>query len=333
MSHLLLAVDGGNSKTDLALLRRDGSVVASVRGPGSSPHHLGLDAAIDLIGSLIDDACRSAGVRRNGRTLAALGSFFMAGADLASEERALARALRRQGWVDQVQVANDTFAILRAGTDAGWGIAVVAGAGLNCVGRAADGRTARFLSLGAISGDWGAGPDVGLAALGAGVRAEDRRGPPTELAALIAAHFGLRRATDVAIAIHQGVIDEDRLIQLPPLVEFAARHGDAAADQILSRQREEVVALVVAAARRLGFVRRATDVVLGGGQLANRNDGMVRRVTEAVTSALPHARVLVSEAAPIVGASLSALDAVGAPAAARARLRRAFEDNGQGRSG
>ena len=40
-STALLAVDGGNSKTDVALLDVHGSVLAAVRGPGSSPHYLG----------------------------------------------------------------------------------------------------------------------------------------------------------------------------------------------------------------------------------------------------------------------------------------------------
>jgi len=39
----VLAVDGGNSKTDLALVRDDGRLLAHVRGPLSSPHHLGLE--------------------------------------------------------------------------------------------------------------------------------------------------------------------------------------------------------------------------------------------------------------------------------------------------
>ena len=38
MSGLVLAVDGGNAKTDLALVATDGRVHALVRGPGSSPH-------------------------------------------------------------------------------------------------------------------------------------------------------------------------------------------------------------------------------------------------------------------------------------------------------
>ena len=50
MSTLLLAVDGGNAKTDLALVAADGSVLALVRGPGSSPHEHGIGlrvAAVD----------------------------------------------------------------------------------------------------------------------------------------------------------------------------------------------------------------------------------------------------------------------------------------------
>ena len=47
MSDVIVAVDGGNSKTDLALVRRDGAVLALVRGPLSSPHHLGIDGSVE----------------------------------------------------------------------------------------------------------------------------------------------------------------------------------------------------------------------------------------------------------------------------------------------
>ena len=51
---ILLAVDGGNSKTDVALLNVRGSVLAALRGPGSSPHMLGLEGALHLVDGLID---------------------------------------------------------------------------------------------------------------------------------------------------------------------------------------------------------------------------------------------------------------------------------------
>ena len=53
---LVLAIDGGNWKTDLALVRDDGGVLALVRGPQSSPHQLGLDGSLGVIGNLLAQA-------------------------------------------------------------------------------------------------------------------------------------------------------------------------------------------------------------------------------------------------------------------------------------
>ena len=58
---LVLAVDGGNSKTYLALLRVDGSLLALVRGPQSSPHHLGVEGCLAVLDGLVGDALHSAG--------------------------------------------------------------------------------------------------------------------------------------------------------------------------------------------------------------------------------------------------------------------------------
>ncbi len=106
---------------------------------------------------------------------------MLAGADLPEEERRLQDVVAARGWARRAHVANDTFAVLRAGTERGWGVAVVCGAGINCVGVAPDGRRARFPALGAITGDWGGGYDVGLAALSAAARSADGRGPRTAL--------------------------------------------------------------------------------------------------------------------------------------------------------
>ena len=56
MSGVLLAVDGGNAKTDLALVAADGTVLALVRGPGCSPHEHGVEGALDRIEALLIEA-------------------------------------------------------------------------------------------------------------------------------------------------------------------------------------------------------------------------------------------------------------------------------------
>ena len=327
----VLAVDGGNSKTDVAIVDVRGSVLAAVRGPGSSPHYLGLEGSLQLVDELIGQACSDAGLGSTrtgkGRQIAEFGAWFMAGADLPAEERALHRAIDRLGRTTHNSVANDTFAILRAGADEGWGVAVVVGAGINCVGRSPDGRRARFPALGPTTGDWGGGSDIGLAALGAAVRSEDGRAGTTTLRDDVAAHFQRRRATDVAIALHQQQLHPKRLRELAPIVVAAAEAGDDSAIEILDHQADEVVVFAVAAIRRLRLARLAVPVVLGGSILAALPRRFVNRIRDGVHRVAPSASCTVCSARPIVGAALTALDLAGAGHAATIQVRAQLNDD------
>jgi N-acetylglucosamine kinase-like BadF-type ATPase len=219
----------------------------------------------------------------------------------------------------RVVVENDTFAVLRAGTDRGWGIAVVCGSGINCVGVSPDGRHARFPSLGAITGDWGGGYDVGLAGVIAAARSEDGRGPKTSLEQAVPRHFGLSTPQELAEAIHRQRVQQSRIIELAPVVLAEAEH-DACAAEIVERLASEIVALARVALDRLAL-SEPTEVLLGGG-LVQSGDGLL---LDAVRAGLDgtHAELTVraTASAPIVGAALLGLDAIGAPEAAKVRVR------------
>jgi N-acetylglucosamine kinase-like BadF-type ATPase len=318
---LLVAVDGGNSKTDLALLREDGELLAHVRGGLSSPHHLGLDGAMELLERLYDAAVDQAGLRADeGRPVADAARFLLAGLDFPVEERRLHDAVAARGWARAVTVGNDTFAVLRAGTERGWGVAVVCGAGINCVGVGPDGRHVRFPALGAISGDWGGGFDVGLAALSAAARSEDGRGPETALERAVPAYFGVTTPAALAEAIHLDEIPRRRLVELPPVV-FEAAALDPVAAGIVDRLAAEIVALVHVTLRRLELTDGPADVLLGGG-LLRRPDGRLMSAIRAGLESLDDAIALrPTTSPPIVGAALLALDDVGAGRAAQDRAR------------
>ena len=83
---LVLAVDGGNSKTDLALADCEGSLLALVRGPSSSPHRLGLERSMELIGNLLEQAIAESGIVRDGRASIDIARVQLAGADQPSRE-------------------------------------------------------------------------------------------------------------------------------------------------------------------------------------------------------------------------------------------------------
>jgi N-acetylglucosamine kinase-like BadF-type ATPase len=329
----VLAIDGGGSKTDVALVAADGSVLASVRGGASNHQLVGRDAALAVLSSLVTDVAARAGLSAGG-PVAAHTSACLAGADLPDEEAELTAVIAAQGWSKTATVVNDTFAVLRAGLDDDvpgrhWGIGVVSGQGTNCAGVAPDGRLFRFVALGAISGDWGGGGDLGPDALWWAARAEDGRGPDTELRRAVPAHFGLSRVEDVILGVYRGTIGYAELFGLTPVLLAVANAGDEVAWGVVVRQAEEVCAMATVAARNLGLAGGGPDgapvpVVLGGSVLTARDPLLTEAITERLAAQLPAARVRIIDAPPVFGAALLGLDQAGAPAASFARLRAAM---------
>jgi len=291
-------------------VRDDGAVLGSARGPTSHAQIIGVSASADVIDELAVEVGAPAD----------LAVLLLAGLDFPDEEEAYQEEAARRGWATEVVVGNDTFAVLRAGTDRGWGVAVTCGHGINCVGIAPDGRHLRFPSLGEISGDWGGGGDIGLAALWAAARSEDGRGPHTSLERLVPAHFGAGTPAELAREVHLGRIPQRRLDELVPVV-LAAAGDDEAAREIVDRQAAEVVRMAGAALRRLGLLAQPADVVLGGGVLQSGDRRLLASIEAGLRELGPQLSVRVAPSRPIVGAALFGLDRLGAGDEARARVR------------
>jgi N-acetylglucosamine kinase-like BadF-type ATPase len=309
---LLVAVDGGNAKTDLAVVGEDGSVRAFVRGHGCSPHEHGVEGALDRIDELLEQTQVDLPV--------AIAELLLAGVDFPSEVATVQASAEARGWAERIEVANDTFALLRAGTDRGWGIAVVCGAGINCLGVAPDGREARFPALGDITGDWGGGYDVGCAAVYAAARSEDGRGPKTSLERAVPAHFGLETPLQLAEAVHRGAVAKRRFAELAPIV-LGQGPTDEAAAAIVQRLADEIVALVRVALERIGPTEEPVDVVLGGGVLHARDPRLLAAIGSGLAALGAPLATSVVDAPPVVGAALRALDRIGAPESSFARVR------------
>jgi N-acetylglucosamine kinase-like BadF-type ATPase len=313
----VLAVDGGNSKTDLALVGADGRLLAFARGPQSSPHHLGEDGCMRVLASLVEKARAQTG--SNGE-LAEVATLCMAGVDFPAEEDRLAELVSACGWARRTTVLNDTFAVLRAGTEDGWGVAIVCGAGINCVGVAPDGRHVRFPALGAITGDWGGGFDVGLAAVSKAARSFDGRGAKTTLEHAVPAHFGFATPYELAEAVHSKQLPQRRVLELAPIVfEQAAR--DTVAAEIVDKLAAEVVALARTALVRLGLDDRPVEVLLGGGLLQGSDSRVVDQIRAGLAELGPAISVRVTGWPPVVGAALLGLDELGVSPDVQARVR------------
>ena len=320
----VLALDGGNSKTDAAVVTLEGIVLARVRGRGFRPH-LGKAAALAGLLELATAALAQAGLAR-----ADLLSACLANSDLPQEDREYGAWFDQQRLADRVEVTNDVFALLRSGTRARAAVTVVCGAGMNCVGVAPGKEPVRFLALGTFTGDWGGGGTLSAEAMFWAMRAEDGRSGPTALARAIPDHFGMASTHQVAEALHLKEIDWHRTHELVPVLFEVASAGDPVARAVVARQADEVVTFAMAALQRLDLIDVDTELVLGGGVLAAQQPVLLDPILSALAERAPRARVTIPAINPIVGAVLLGLEQLGAgepvPPDVERRLRAAFTE-------
>jgi N-acetylglucosamine kinase-like BadF-type ATPase len=179
----------------------------------------------------------------------------------------------------------------------------------------------RYPALGEISGDWGGGQDVGMAALWSAARSADGRGPKTTLEQTVPEHFQVATPDDLAEAIHLGSITRRRLLELAPLVFTEAQRDEVAAG-IVTRLLDEIAAFVRASLNRLDLTEEAVDVALGGGVTRSFGDAELAQLHDRLHEIGPRIDLRTTQAPPVLGAALSALTVIGADDDARDRVRR-----------
>ena len=308
---VVLAVDGGNSKADLALVADDGMLLAAVRGPTISHQAVGLERGIANLVDLAREARRLASPAvdpPDERPLAEHAVLSLAGADYPEDVRLLQRAIDQTGLAGTSTIVNDTFGALRAGTHRPWGVVLICGQGSNAAAVAPNGRSARFDGVGEFSGDWGGGGSIGQEALAAAVRSRDGRGPRTALERLVPVHFGVASPPALTKALYLGRIGHRRVSELAPVVFGAAGDGDAVSRSIVDRLADELVAMASALIRRLRLGRLDPEVVLAGGVFRTRDAAFYERLERGIRAAAPEARLTRLAAPPVLGAALMGLD-------------------------
>ena len=302
---VVVAVDGGGSKTDAVAVNLDGAVVARASGPGTSPHFIGVEAAVAQIDELVRRVAGEHPIRQ--------ANIYLSGLDLPSEVDIFAAAIATMEWSNTTTIVdNDLYALLRSGTSAPDAVAVVCGTGINALGRRADGAVARFAALGIISGDWGGGTGLGEAAIWHAARDADRRGPATTLTEAVPGAFGLTTVAEVTESIHLGRIAYGDLGLLSPVVFAHAESGDAIARSLVERQGIEIATMAISCLERLDLLGRAVPVVLGGGILAGRHELLWAALESEFQARAPQAVLTHVAVAPLVGAALLALESAGA---------------------
>lgn len=299
---MLAALDIGNSKTDLVLVDEEGKITHWARTGVMAPSLVGTDETVRRARQMLPGGV--------GVTTTWVGA---AGADFPDQEDALAKAFEAEEGFGRVLVRNDIHALLACGRSDGAAIAVVGGAGMNMVGSGAGGEV-RFAALGRASGDRGGGLYLGEQALTAACRAADGRGESTQLLDGVLKHFSASSADQLSRWLDEGRIAWLDLMGLAPLVLASARAGDPVGLRLVDDHAGEVVLCIRTIASRMGCDLRSTSVVLGGSVLRHGRDLFEPRLRQGLGPETCNLEF--PDFPPVVGAALSVLRAVGAPARA-----------------
>lgn len=306
VNDIVIAADGGGTKTDILALTRAGEVIRRVRIGSTSPHRVGLQEALAALDREIVPITRAGRIARV--------ALYLAGLDFPSEIEQLRTEASRYPWGrGKLLAENDVMAALRAGTASPNAVAVICGTGTNAVGVRAGRERVTFPALGRISGDWGGGAGLGEAALWHAARDADGRGQRTALTRAVEEHFQVPLA-ELIWEIHSGQRLEEDLAELAPSIFQAAAAGDAVAGSLVARQGEEVVAYVRAVATRLGLGEEGEKdfpVVLAGGILQGGHADFLQQIRSGLSRTVPGAQAAVLQVPPLAGAALLALESVG----------------------
>ena len=268
---LVLGVDGGGTKTVawLARLLPSGETQVLGRGLAGSANlrAVGLVSASENLDVAVDGAWNAAGQQCSPVESAVLA---LAGAGLPEVQAQVAAWAEKRNLAKHLQVVHDAEVVLKAGTPAGWGVALVAGTGSVAFGRAQNSATAVSGGWGYWFGDEGSAFRLGQAALQLAARAADHRGPATQLLGEILAHLEIENPREMLAVLSRDGDTRRAIAKLAGLVTKAAEQQDGVAREIVEQAGRDLAALVKGVAEELslgpGFPLALAGGVLCGSQ-------------------------------------------------------------------
>src|SRR5262245_19201532 len=99
---LYLAIDGGNSKTDVVIGTDDGDVLGFANGLGTCYQNIGLPETMARLEALVAETRHRAGLA--GTTRVARADIFLAGADLSQDVDLLTRTIAERDWAESLHL-------------------------------------------------------------------------------------------------------------------------------------------------------------------------------------------------------------------------------------
>lgn len=303
----MVGIDGGGTKTEAALCREDGVIVALRRAGPSNYQTVGAERARTELEALLNALLDDAGVGAAEIELVYAG---MAGVNGDEDRSRVSRIISEVMPGVHNVVENDAVVALYGATRAGPGVAVIGGTGSVAFGMNRYGERARTGGWGHIMDDAGSAYHIALMTLRSVVRACDGRGPLTDLVDVTLRHFEIDHVNELYDKLYVEGCERHRLAELARVTVEAAEGGDEVAVEICETAARELALLATTLLKRLRMDREEVRVACVGGVFSSENR-ILTPFTRRVLEVAPLANVGYPEFPPVAGALFGAFIALG----------------------
>lgn len=259
-----IGVDGGGTKTAFALFNEKKTMLVICEGPGSNHENLdgAFDEASDIIMEGINNLCTKSEIKLSDVSFTLMG---LAGIDHPWQHDKMCGLLKDKG-LDNFEIFNDGFIVVKAGSETGTAIGFNCGTGVCCNGIDSDEKMLQLAGLGEFTGDISGGTNIMFKAFEL-VYDEIFLGlEKTLITDMVKKEYNFTEREQFLTLIDkiEGSGGTEHIRNLIGFFFEAAKQGDAPALRYCEAMAERGAKLIAALASQLNFEGEEIEVVLSG---------------------------------------------------------------------
>ena len=314
MSRLILGVDGGGTKSHLAIFDEKSKCVNTVHY--GALNHEGMPGSYgeleERLGELLSGAVKDAGAEMNDVAFAVLG---IAGVDTNAQQVLISDMITKIGLKNQI-TCNDAFLGVPAGCPECVGICAINGTGFKLAAIDYSGNALETCGLGAFTDDFGGGPWYGHRTIGTVYNELYKLGRPTLMRDMMFDLLGITRREDyLEVFMDKYYSGKINGVALNSIAFNAAELGDEVAIGILDDSAEQYAGAIARLVMDMDFPReKPVHVTLAGSVFVKQKVQVLHKLIEKrVDEALNGQQVTYTklDASPVAGAVMWASQKAG----------------------
>ncbi len=259
-----IGIDGGGTKTAVAIGKDDGVVLNSIKKTGSSYKQIGIDGVIKLISECVQEITQSVNASMEDCAGCCIGLPCFGEAPDADIE--LTKKLKEALSPIPVYIVNDAVVGWAGSLECSEGIHLVAGTGAVSYARTDDGREARSNGWSEFFSDEGSCYWVGKQAMSLFAKEADGRKPKGALYEIVTKELGLSADVEFIDLVEQLYAPHrEKVASFQLFAEKAALAGDTEAKKLYLEAAEHLADSAYGIIKQLGWENRTVTVSYYGG--------------------------------------------------------------------